>query len=179
MDRAAQFPQHNFVALELAGSVFQWLAMRVQSSGLANLRAVRADARPVVNLMLPPSSVSLFHIYFPDPWPKSRHSKHRLFSPALVGGLLRCLEPGGGIYVATDVDWYFTHIAGLFARSGFQLISDNVPGAACTTFGRKFADAGKAIHRGCFKRGGGAGSEPPGSVSPASGGRLALISCNQ
>jgi tRNA (guanine-N7-)-methyltransferase len=151
LERARQFPQRNFLAVELAGSVFQWLAIRVARSGLDNLRAVRADARPVVNLMLPAASVRAFHIYFPDPWPKSRHSKHRLLSPSLIGGLARCLEPGGRIYVASDVDWYFEHAATLFAERGFQLMQESVPGVARTNFGRRFAMAGRTIHAGCFQ----------------------------
>jgi tRNA (guanine-N7-)-methyltransferase len=151
LERAGQFPQRNFLAVELAGSIFQLLAIRVARSGLGNLRALRADARPVVNLMLPGESVRAFHVYFPDPWPKSRHSKHRLFSPRLVAGLARCLEPGGRIYLATDVDWYFEHIAIMFEGQDFRLAKENVPGAERTNFGRRFATAGKTIHAACFQ----------------------------
>jgi tRNA (guanine-N(7)-)-methyltransferase len=151
LERARQFPQHNFLAIELAGSVFQWLALQVVRSKLDNLRALRADARPAVNLMLPGGAVRAFHIYFPDPWPKSRHSKHRLFTPSTVVGLARCLESGGRIYVATDVDWYFDEIVDLFARQGFRLAPESVSGARRTNFGRRFAAAGTAIHAGCFQ----------------------------
>jgi tRNA (guanine-N7-)-methyltransferase len=95
--------------------------------------------------------VRAFHIYFPDPWPKSRHSKHRLFTASIIAGLARCLEPGGRIYVATDVDWYFEEIAGLFARHRFRLVPESVSGARQTNFGRRFAEAGKVIHAGCFQ----------------------------
>lgn len=155
LERARQFPQHNFLAVELAGSVFQWLAIRVARSGLGNLRAIRADARPVVNLMLPAAGVRAFHVYFPDPWPKSRHSKHRLLSPSLIGGLARCLEPAGRIYLATDVDWYFEHAASLFAQHGFRVTGENAFGARTTNFGRRFASAGKTIHGACFEFSGG------------------------
>jgi tRNA (guanine-N7-)-methyltransferase len=149
--RAQQFPQRNFLAIELAGSVYQWLAIRAARSQLDNLCALRADARPVVNLMLPAASASVFHIYFPDPWPKNRHSKHRLFSHSLIDGLACCLEPDGRIFVATDVGWYFEHIAGLFALRGFQFAREGVGGAERTNFGRRFAAAGTAIHAGCFQ----------------------------
>ena len=155
LERARQLPQHNFLAVELAGSVFQWLATRVARSALGNLRAVRADARPVVNLMLPEASVRAFHVYFPDPWPKSRHSKHRLLSPSLIRGLARSLEPAGRIYVATDVDWYFEHAAALFAEHGFRMASESALGARSTNFGRRFAVAGKTIHGACFEFSGG------------------------
>jgi tRNA G46 methylase TrmB len=95
--------------------------------------------------------VNAFHIYFPDPWPKSRHSKHRLFSPSLIDGLARCLEPKGRVYVATDVGWYFEHITGLFVLRGFRLVVNGAGDAQRTNFGRRFAEAGMAIKGGCFQ----------------------------
>ncbi|GEM_PF-433516 len=187
--RAAQVPQHNFLAVELAGSVFRWLASRIERSGLQNLRALRADARPVVNFLLPAGSVAAFHIYFPDPWPKSRHSKHRLFTLALTDGLRRCLEPDGRIFVATDVDWYFEHIAGLFARCGFRLAAHQASGAQSTGFGRRFASAGKPIYDGCFQLSSAfdATEDAPVKVNEVAldvldfvpGGRLAFMARNQ
>ncbi|MGO9058643.1 MAG: tRNA (guanine(46)-N(7))-methyltransferase TrmB [Candidatus Binataceae bacterium] len=153
LERARQFPQHNFLAIELGGAVFQWLAVRCMHSGLDNLRAIRADARPVVNLMLPSARVAAYHIYFPDPWPKSRHSRHRLFTPSMVSGLARSLEPGGHLYVATDVHWYFEHIRSLLAQRGFQSAEGLVPGVGKTNFGRRFMAAGRAVQAGCFQLG--------------------------
>src|SRR5580704_17800349 len=80
IERAAVTPERNFVAIELATPVVRMLALRVAQSGLANLKVVQADARTIVNLLLPNHCVEVFHIYFPDPWPKERHAKHRLFT---------------------------------------------------------------------------------------------------
>lgn len=151
VEHARQFPERNFLAIELGGSVYQWLAICCIRSALPNLRAIRADARTVVNLMLPRAGVSAFHIYFPDPWPKSRHSKHRLFSPSLVDGLRRSLERGGRLYLATDVEWYFQDIVALLGEAGFRMTGDRPPGVARTNFGRRFELAGRRIHAGCFQ----------------------------
>src|SRR5208337_5537567 len=80
IERAASMPERNFLAVELANSVARILAVRVGRSELPNLRVLRADARTLVNLLLPNHSVAAYHIYFPDPWPKERHVKHRLFT---------------------------------------------------------------------------------------------------
>jgi len=157
LERAREFPQHNFLAIELGGAVFQWLAVRCTHSGLDNLRAIRADARPVVNLMLPSASVAAYHIYFPDPWPKNRHSRHRLFTPALVSGLARSLAPDGRLYVVTDVDSYFERIRSMLARRGFQSAEGFVPGVGKTNFGRRFMAAGRTVRAGCFQLGGAIG----------------------
>ncbi len=100
--RAAEFPERNFIAVELSGVVSRMLAVRCGGAGLANLRVARMDARPLVGLMLPPRTVSAYHIYFPDPWPKERHHKHRLFTPRLAAGLARTLAVDGILCVATE-----------------------------------------------------------------------------
>src|SRR5260370_34371235 len=99
-------PASDFLSIELGASVAQLMAVRAGRRGLTNLRALRMDARPLVNLMLAPRSLSACHIYFPDPWPKERHAKHRLFTPILAEGLARVLRPDAPLYVATDVRDY-------------------------------------------------------------------------
>src|SRR5216684_1841277 len=47
---------------------------------------------------------------FPDPWPKERQVKHRLFTPALAANLYRTLQAGAIAYVATDVHDYASEI---------------------------------------------------------------------
>src|SRR5262249_37314152 len=42
---------------------------------LTNLRVVAGDACCIVHHLVPPASVTAFHVYFPDPWPKTRHRR--------------------------------------------------------------------------------------------------------
>jgi len=42
------------------------------------------------------------HIFFPDPWHKTRHNKRRLIQPLFVEQLVKKIKPGGYILVATD-----------------------------------------------------------------------------
>ena len=95
IERAAEFPDRNFIAVELSATITRVLAVRCGRAGLDNLRVVRMDARTLVNLMLPDASVSAYHIYYPDPWPKERHVKHRLFTPTLAASLFRTRRAGG------------------------------------------------------------------------------------
>ena len=79
--RAAAMPERNFLAVELSAPLVQLLGASAAQAKLQNLRIARMDARPLVNLFLACRSVSAYHVYFPDPWPKARHAKHRLFTP--------------------------------------------------------------------------------------------------
>jgi tRNA (guanine-N7-)-methyltransferase len=74
----------------------------------ANLKSVRLhpdDARPLLD-WLPPTSIDRAFVLFPDPWPKKRHAKRRLVSPALLTSLARVMRPGGELRLATDIAPY-------------------------------------------------------------------------
>ncbi len=152
IERAAEFPERDFIAVELSSTITRVLAVRCGRAGLDNLRVVRMDARTLVNLMLPDASVGAYHIYFPDPWPKERHVKHRLFTPTLVAGLFRTVEPGATAYIATDVRDYSAEIFPMMLAAGFIRAVEAAPGAARTGFARKYVAAGKPVYSGAFRR---------------------------
>jgi tRNA (guanine-N7-)-methyltransferase len=77
----------------------------IETDGLANIRVCADDARPLLR-QLPDASLNRAFILFPDPWPKKRHHKRRIVSPATLEGLARVLKPGGELRIATDVDAY-------------------------------------------------------------------------
>lgn len=155
IERAAEFPERDFIAVELSGTIARVLAVRCGRAELENLRVVRMDARTLVNLMLPDASVSAFHIYFPDPWPKERHVKHRLFTPTLASSLYRTLEPNAISFVATDVRQYAGEIFRTMESAGFVRAVDPVPGAERTGFARKYVAAGKPVYSASFRKPGG------------------------
>ncbi|SRR5579883_2666043 len=155
--RAASIPAHDFLAVELAGQVSSVMAARAGRHGLTNLRVLRMDARPLVNLMLPADSISACHIYFPDPWPKERQAKHRLFTPTLVASLKRVLRDGARLYVATDVAAYAEGIFAMLEEGGFARVAEAVPGASATGYARKFIAEGRAVFAGAFV----IGKKPP------------------
>ena len=150
--RAAEFPERNFLAIESSGVVSRMLAVRCGRAALRNLRVLRMDGRTLVNLMIAPESVSAYHIYFPDPWPKERHHKRRLFTPYLVANLERTLAPGGTLYVATDVGEYAGEIFAMLDAVALVSSPEEVPGCVKTAFGRKFAAGGKAIHARAYRK---------------------------
>ena len=49
-----------------------------------------------------PASLDAIHVFFPDPWPKTRHRKRRLIETTRVPLLVGRLRPGGVLHCATD-----------------------------------------------------------------------------
>jgi tRNA (guanine-N7-)-methyltransferase len=148
--RAAAMPERNFLAAELSTSLVNLLDGRARRARVHNLRIVRIDARSLVNLFLASGLVSVYHIYFPDPWPKTRHAKNRLFSPWFVANLRRTMEAGAPLYIATDVADYAESIFSMLGEHGLRPTCMPVPGIAATRFARKYLAQGRKIYTGTF-----------------------------
>jgi tRNA (guanine-N7-)-methyltransferase len=150
--RAAAMPERNFLAVELSLPLARFLAARARRAELRNLRIVRTDARPLVNLFLPGGSVSAYHVYFPDPWPKARHAKHRLFTSWFVANLRRTMSVGASLYVATDVPEYAESIFSMVGSHGFHPTGESVAGLEATGFARRFIAEGRIVYARRFLR---------------------------
>ena len=75
---------------------------RIGEQGLSNIRILQHDAVEVIDHMLPHGSLDGVHIFFPDPWHKTKHNKRRLVQGPLVAKLAQRLKPGGYLHCATD-----------------------------------------------------------------------------
>lgn len=108
--RAQENPGVNFLGIDRVGKWMKRGITRAGKRNLSNLRFLRAEARKFIEEAVSVESISVFHIYFPDPWPKRRHQKRRVVNADLLRLLHSRLVPGGLIEVATDDADYFTAI---------------------------------------------------------------------
>jgi tRNA (guanine-N7-)-methyltransferase len=103
-------PGYDCIGIEVHKPGVGHLLLRARAENVRNLRVICHDAVDVLATQLEPGSVSLVHIFFPDPWPKKRHHKRRLIQPPFVDLLARVLEPGGTLRLATDWEPYAAHM---------------------------------------------------------------------
>jgi tRNA (guanine-N7-)-methyltransferase len=103
---AALMPEKNFLCCEVHEPGVGALLKRIGERGLTNIRILQHDAVEVIDHMLPVQSLDGVHIFFPDPWHKTKHNKRRLIQPPLVAKLAACLKPGGYLHCATDWEPY-------------------------------------------------------------------------
>lgn len=99
---ALAHPQYDYLAIEVHSPGVGSLLKQIGAMNLANIRIIQHDAVEVLGGMIPDNALDGAHIFFPDPWHKTRHKKRRLIQPPLVALLARKLKPGGYIHVATD-----------------------------------------------------------------------------
>jgi tRNA (guanine-N7-)-methyltransferase len=151
---AATRPVANFLGLERQLVRLRMADKKVQRQGLTNVRLLRIEAGYFVTKMVPDGSVAAYHIYFPDPWPKRRHQRHRLINLEFVGELDRTLGPGGVVHVATDDLDYFASMQQVFAASRRfeEQPPEPLPVEAQTEFEKIFLAQGKPIGRARFVR---------------------------
>ena len=62
------------------------------------------DARHALPRLVPDGSVRRVFVHFPDPWWKKRHHKRLVMKDGLLEQVARLLEPGGELFVQTDVE---------------------------------------------------------------------------
>ncbi len=103
-------PEHNFIGIEYAKAYADFAADRLRRHNLANTRIVSAEASWWVRCHVPDESLAAVHIYFPDPWPKTRHHKRRLIQLPFLKEVHRVLVPGGILRLVTDHADYFAHM---------------------------------------------------------------------
>jgi tRNA (guanine-N7-)-methyltransferase len=114
VEYAQRHPDRNFIGVERLLGRIRKLDRKGRRAGLTNLRGVRIESSYFLQYLLPPHSASALHIYFPDPWPKKRHHKHRLINKHFPGIARTALAPDGVVYFRTDDEDYFTQITEVF-----------------------------------------------------------------
>ncbi len=102
LERSAMDPGTRFLGIELVSKYYRRVRDRVEKRGLDNVLLLRGEAQYLISVALPRAFARVVHVYFPDPWPKSRHQKRRLFDAETVDLVLGLLVPGGHLYFATD-----------------------------------------------------------------------------
>ena len=145
---ARALPQRNFLGLEIQGRWVHHVEERLARAPLANVRVRRADAALVIRHFVRDASVAAYHVYFPDPWWKRKHAKRRLVTSDFARELYRTLEPGGVVWLATDVADRFAWMLEAFATQPFTIerFDTREPRSAETNFETKYRRQGRPLY---------------------------------
>ncbi len=147
IDAAERRPGTNFVGVEWAMRYLRMAHSRNVRRGVDNVRFVRADAREFVEFFVPSASVQAYHIYFPDPWPKKRHHKRRLFNEGFLREIERTLVSGGQLWLATDFFDYYEVMIDILGLSEMMYEVEVDWQGARTNYEEKYLAVGKPIYR--------------------------------
>lgn len=153
-EQAKARTETNFLGIEWANWFYRYASDRLRRSGCSNARMVRAEASFFLNEYVPAESISVLHIYFPDPWPKARHNRRRLIQPKFLPIAHRVLVAGGRMQIVTDHKGYWEENIEPAVRGAerFEVVDYTRPGSANegefvgTNFERKYRREGRPFY---------------------------------
>jgi tRNA (guanine-N7-)-methyltransferase len=117
VQHASLHPERNFIGIERLFGRLRKLDRKGRRAGLTNLRGLRIESSYFLQYLLPAHCAAALHVYFPDPWPKRKHRRHRLINEGFVSLAHSALEPGGTVYFRTDDADYFDQIRDVFGAA--------------------------------------------------------------
>jgi tRNA (guanine-N7-)-methyltransferase len=109
LQMAKQYPEVNFLGIEVYQAGIARLLMDLHSANISNVRVISGDAINILQDYIPDKSINIVQLFFPDPWPKTRHHKRRLIQSGFVSLISKKLLVGGIFHFATDWEDYAKH----------------------------------------------------------------------
>lgn len=146
-------PDRNFIGVERLLGRLRKLDRKARRAGLTNLRLIRLEAAYFIEFLLPRASVTTLHVYFPDPWPKRKHRRHRLVNEHFAAIAAQALASGGVIFLRTDDADYFAQMQSVFgAHRQFRSVATSAElSAVQTDFERGFGERGVPTLRAAYQ----------------------------
>jgi tRNA (guanine-N7-)-methyltransferase len=152
ISRAGKIPEKNFIGVEGQPSVLYRALEKTGESSLDNLCFIEGFVRDPMDYFAS-EELSAIYLNFSDPWPKARHSKRRLTSPAYLKAYQAILREGGTLEIKTDNRGLYEYTLEIMESLGMEpeLRSEDLHGeghpAACftTEYEDKFRKEGKGI----------------------------------
>jgi len=157
-DLAVRHPDEDFVGIEVYLTGVGRLLGALDAAGASNARVFNVDAVDVLRAGFANASLDNVLLYFPDPWPKTRHHKRRIVQPRFVDEIARVLKPGGLWRLATDWANYAEHMREVLDSSGaFINVGDtngfvSDPPRAATRFEARGRCKGHAVYDMAYRR---------------------------
>jgi tRNA (guanine-N7-)-methyltransferase len=151
---AANRPAYDVLGIEVWRPGVADTFHRMQQAGVDNVRMISVDAVWSLQHLFGPDSISELWTFFPDPWPKQRHSRRRLVVPGVARLAATRLRPGATWRLATDWADYAEQMVRvldaepLLAGGVVARWRDRPP----TRFERRGVEAGRAITDLAYRR---------------------------
>lgn len=148
---AWQRPETNFVGVDVKSDRMWRAAKTALESNLTNIAFVQTDIRLLADYFQP-QTVDEIWITFPDPFPRKKHSKHRMTGPSWIKLYRQLLTPNGVLHFKHDDPDHFKWSLEQFVAAGmiFEDLSFDIHEAEgreeakiITTYERRWLKEGK------------------------------------
>lgn len=140
-NKAKNEPEKRFVAVEKRFDRIQKIWSKKQNEGLDNLYIVWGKAETWMKYFCEAKSIDELYIHFPDPWPKNRHRKHRLFQTLFLQDVRLAMKPKGGLFLVTDHLQYGKQALQCLQKTNFSLRLDKPGYKVLSSYGNSTFEA--------------------------------------
>ena len=106
LEIAASHPENNYLGIEVHKPGVGRLLANINEQSLTNLKLMKFDAVEVLKKQVQDNSLNAVHLFFPDPWHKTRHQKRRIVQDDFIQLLRSKLLIHGQFHMATDWEHY-------------------------------------------------------------------------
>ena len=156
---AQSHPQHHYIGIEVYRPGVGTLLAALEKSAITNVRIYNEEATIVLTQCIMDKSLDGISVFFPDPWPKSRHRKRRLIQPNFVALVHQKLKPNGLFYLATDWEDYahqmmkvIKHHGGFYNKAEEGKFSERCDERPPTKYEKRGERLGYRVYDLCFVR---------------------------
>lgn len=153
INMAKQFPDINFIGIELQTSVIVSALEKQIEADLPNVQFMQVDAKDLEDYFAP-GEVDRIHLTFSDPWPKNRHEKRRLTYKSFLSVYKGILHPKGELHFKTDNQGLFeysltsfSHYPATLTEVYLDLHNSEVEDNVMTEYEEKFSQKGNRIYK--------------------------------
>jgi tRNA (guanine-N7-)-methyltransferase len=147
---AALHPFSNFLGIEKQSERVNKCNARAARLGLSNAAAIQGVGALALE-PLPRASVTIFHLYFPDPWPKRRHSNRRVFQKNFLTEIRRIIRPDGVLRLMTDDAPYFVEMRELTGEGWLEIPWNDGRETVPTAFEKTFRNRAQIPYQAALK----------------------------
>ncbi len=121
---AAEFPNKNFIGIDIKGARFWRGAKTSVESEMKNVAFIRTQIELIEDIFAQ-NEVSEIWITFPDPQIKYKRTKHRLTNAIFLERYKSILKKDGVVNLKTDSEFMHGYTLGLLHGAGHEVIYAN------------------------------------------------------
>ena len=107
---AQTYPERFCLGIDLLSKRLAAAERKAQRAALMNCRFLKARAEELLECQPQTVLWNEILVFYPDPWPKRRHHKHRLLQSAFLSQLARRVVPNARLHFETDDENYFSTV---------------------------------------------------------------------
>jgi tRNA (guanine-N7-)-methyltransferase len=149
-------PEQNILGIEIRKQPVEWISLVISGEKIQNCGVLWYSMANGLDFIETNSIDKLFYL-FPDPWPKRKHVKRRVFNEESIVEYARVLKKEGELYIATDLEEIHSYHLKILDKSDlfkYKIIENDVEWNLPVTNKEKFCRTNdiKFFRIKCLKR---------------------------